>query len=214
MFIHWRWNFNRKNPNFTPVCRKAGIGRYHSLCTERSRSIETNHIFNVGNNMKNQISFIFLVLGFWTLQAQHFVVDSTLFVEKTEIKTFTYERFNKKSIELTGPVFDSITDKTFSQDTLRVTFSKRGLGGQTLVLSISDTVNPEIILRSDYPAFEGKYSKSLELELSEIIINKTDFISGDTIIVRLRCLSKPYSRYIGNPKFEYSGTIKHVLELK
>lgn len=52
MTVHWRWKFYLKNANFIPVHRQAGIGRYNSLCTERSRSIETNHIFNVVSALK------------------------------------------------------------------------------------------------------------------------------------------------------------------
>lgn len=184
------------------------------LPTGRQACKATTHSRTVGNNMKIKIVHIFLFLSFSTIKAQKVLVDSTLVVEKTLIKSSSHNVINQKAFILKGEVFNSVQKHYFDGDTLKLVFARSGLAGQALLISISDTVKTKIGLWSDYPAFGGKYSKSLELEFSEVVINQMELEQTDTLMIKLKCRSVSFDGYGGNPKFEYSGTIKHVLELE
>lgn len=143
MFIHWRWNLNRKNPNFTPVCRKAGIGRYYSLCTERSRSIETNHIFNVClnfemkiGNRKYQIKSsdfrivtpdLHLTLDVWSTNPKTYFLGEPIFIENSKNLMDKYEiGFANPQIDLMDSTLLENDNDLYFND-LQIEFDKTNL---------------------------------------------------------------------------------------
>ena len=162
--------------------------------------------------MKKQILLILFGLTLTFLNAQKNIIDSTLITKTTFIETINHSTIDGELIKLKGYNYNSIYNQKYSNDTLTLMFARKGLGGQIFKLNITDIIVPEIILWSDYPAFNGKYFKSLEFEQVEIIANKKNYKSRDTIMIKLKCISKQHKGHIGHPKFEYKGTIKHILK--
>lgn len=180
----------------------------HSISLDKKRcNLEETY-------MKISLVHVLLFFSFCKLAGQQVVVDSTLVVETTQIKTIDYSTFGEKDLVLKGPIFEVVSKASYEGDTLKLKFYENGLAGKALVVSISETVTAGIKLWSDYPAFDGKYSKYLELELSEITINQKTFKNGDTVMMKLKCRSVAFDGYAGNPKFEYVGTIRHVIALE
>ena len=150
--------------------------------------------------MKNLIIAILILISS-NLFGQEVIIDSTLNIKKTLVKT-------------SGYTYESVPDQVFENDTLKLVFANAGLGGKALVINISDKIIPEIILWSDTPSFDGKYSKSIPLESYKLNFNKKKYNDGDVLMAKIECTSKPFKPYIGKPKFTYFGEIRHIIKIE
>ncbi|SHJ27916.1 hypothetical protein SAMN04488508_10732 [Aquimarina spongiae] len=149
------------------------------------------------NTMRKIISSLIFILTI-NVFGQNIEIDATLITEKTFLKT-------------SGYIFESVTAEVFKNDTIKLVFIRPTMS-KAFIINLADKITPEIILRSDYPSFGKKYSSSIPLESFKLKFNKAKYKLGDTLMARVECVSKPFKKYTGNPKFKYSGEIMHIIQ--
>jgi hypothetical protein len=142
-----------------------------------------------------------LILTNLAIYSQEVIIDPNLKTDKTSIKT-------------SGYTYEIVSVQIFENDTLKLVFANSGLGGKALVINISDKIIPEIILWTDTPSFDGKYSKSISLESYKMTFNKNKYKNGDLLMAKIECISKPFKPYIGNPIFKYVGEIRQIVKIE